>query len=135
MSRRVFVLPRCENVVDRALTDVYQHVCVCESLHGTDLVPLHRRYHTVVHLTAEVFFEDLPISDGCYAVVVELEPPCLAIRLDQGEVVSAMEVARVHEHAVQLVHPGVCPVRSLVEELAQVNFEGELVAIIDLGSE
>lgn len=136
MSRRVLVLPWCKDFVDRTLTDVHQHVCVRETLHRTNLSALHRWDRAAVHdLATIVLFENFPISDGGDAVVVELQPPCLAVRLDESKVMAAVEITGVHEHTVQLIHPWVCTVCTLLEELAQVNLVGEFMTIVYLGSE
>lgn len=132
MRRRVFVLPRSQDLVDSALTDVHKHVSVCKTLHRAHLVPLHGGNKTIEGFTAVILFQDLPISYWRNTIVVEFEPPCLAIGLDQSEVVTTMEVTRVNEDTVQLVDPGWRLVRRLVEELSEVNLEGKFVTIIDL---
>ena len=106
MWRRVLVLPRRQGLINRALANIHQHIRVRKALHGAHLVPLHRRYKAIEGLATVILFQDLTIGHGSHAIVVELEPPCLAIGLDQSEVVTTMEVSRVDENTVELVHPG-----------------------------
>ena len=56
----------------------------------------------------------------------------MLIWFDEGEVLPAVEVTGMHEHAMKLILPAFGPVGGFVEEITKVNFEGELEAIIDL---
>jgi hypothetical protein len=86
----------------------------------------------VEHIPAIVVLEDLLVCHRRHSVVVKLEPPAVLLRLDERKVVSAVEVARVHENAMQLVVVRDRTVRRLVEELFEVDRERELVSVIDL---
>ena len=44
---------------------------------------------------------------------------------------SAVEVTGVYKHSVELVDPGTRLVR-ILEEFAEVDFEGEFMSIVDL---
>ena len=132
MSRRVFILPRCENLIQCTLTDVHQHVSVREALHRTNLVALHRWHEAVQRLAAVVLLQNLPVGHRRHTIIVELEPPCLPVGLDQRKVVTTMEITGVDEYTMQLVHPRLGLICSLIKELLEINLEGELVAVVDL---
>lgn len=132
MSRGVFFLERCQDLVNGSLTNINQHVRVRESLHRPDLITLHWRCQSIQWLATIVLLEDFTISDWGHAIIVKLQPPCFAVRLDECEVMATMKITGMHQHAVQLVHPWVRSVCSLVEEFAEINLEWEFVAIVDL---
>jgi len=56
----------------------------------------------------------------------------MLVWFDESEVLSAMEVTRMYKYTVKPVLPGFGPISRLVEEIAEVNFEGEFEAAIDL---
>ena len=132
MGRGIFVLPRCQHLIDRALAHVHQHVCVSEALYRAHLVALHRRYEAVDRLSSIILFEHLAIRNGRDAIIVELEPAGLTIGLDQREVVATVQVPRVNKDTVQSVYPRLRPVSSFIEELPEVNLEGKFVTVVDL---
>lgn len=105
MDRSILLSKWCQHLVDTRLADVYQHVRVREPFHRSDLIPLQRLRNAVQRLTTVVLLKHLPVCDRRDAVIVELQPAGLAVRLDKCKVMTAMEVAGVHEHAVKLVHP------------------------------
>ena len=74
-------------------------------------------------------------SDASHPLVIKFQP-ALAVRLDVGVVVAAVDAAAVHEHAVQLVQVAHGAVRVLGQPLAvfqvQVQLVRELVPVIDL---
>ncbi len=102
-ARRILGRHRLEHLVDVAFANVDEHVGVGEALHGA-----HGRTGAdlccgmaVGDFAAEVVFEHLLLGDGRDAVVVELEPVAISLGLEQGKVVTAVQVARVDEDAVQ----------------------------------
>jgi hypothetical protein len=99
------------------------------------LVPRLDRGIPVGRFATIVIFEDLLVCHGRNAIIVKLEPSSLSIGLDKSKVVSAVQIARVDEDAVQAVEVRFGPVRGLVQELLEVDFEGELVSIVDLEME
>ena len=100
MGWGVLVFPWGQDFVNRAFTDVDEHVCIGKALHRAHLIPLHRRNDAIENFAAVVLFQNLPISYGRYTVVVKLQPPCFTIGLDQCEVVSAMKVTGVNEYTM-----------------------------------
>lgn len=139
MRRGVGLGEGLENLVDGALSDVDQHVGVGEPLRGSScvivvvvsrLVPSGRGEFSSV-----VVLENLLVGDGGDSVVVVLEPLSVLLRLDQGEVVSAVKVSGVDEDSVKLVDVVVVSLGVLVEVLSEVELEGELVTVVDLVEE
>ena len=90
VGRGILILEWRKNLVNRRFTDIDQHVCVREALHCANLIPLHWRNQAIQSFTPVVLLQHFTVSDGCDAVIVEFQPACLAIRLDQREVVSAV---------------------------------------------
>lgn len=105
MWRRVLILPWRQDLINRTLANVHEHVRVREALHRAHLVSLHGWYEAIEGLAAVVLFQNLTVGHGSHAIVVELEPPCLAIGLDQSEIVATVEVSRVDEDTMELVNP------------------------------
>lgn len=132
VGRCILLLERREDLVHHTFANVDQHVCVGEALHGPYLIPLHWRNKTIEWLSTVVLLKNLAIGDGRDAVIVELQPPSVVVRLDEREVVTTMKITGMYEDTVELVHPWLGPVRCLVQEFTQVDFEWELVTIIDL---
>lgn len=120
-----------------ALANVNEHVSVREALEraglerglgrGRVLLPIREQA-----LAAEVVLEHLGVRDGHDAVVVEPEPASVDRGLDVHKVVPAVHVARVHEHAVQLVIVRLGTVRLLVQVRLEINLERVLIAVVDL---
>ena len=112
MGGRVLLPERRQDLVVQALANVHQHVRVRKALQGAHLsaltlllLLLRGRYDRSERFAAVVLFQDLLVRHGRHTVVVELEPTLFRVRLDEGKVMSAVEIARVYEHAVELVDP------------------------------
>jgi len=132
VRRSVFLGERRQDVIDRRLVDVHQHVGIREPLHRPDLIPLCLRDNAIHWLPTIVLLQNLPVRHRRHPIVVEFEPAGVPIWFDEGEVVSTVEVAGVYEDTMKPVLPGFGPVSRLVEEFIKVNLEGEFEAIIDL---
>ena len=135
MRGSIIISERCQDVIDRCVTDVHQHVGVCKPLHRPNLIPLCLGDNAIQRLSTVVLLQNLPIRHRCHTIVVEFKPPGLPIRLDESKVVSTVEVTGVYEYTVKLVLRGFGPVGRLVEEFVEVDLEGEFEAIIDLRGE
>ena len=93
-----------EDIVDSALADVHQHVRIREALDGPNLLsPCLDRSITVGRFATIVIFKDFLVCHGCNAIIVKLKPSGFSIGLNQSEIVSAVQIARVDEDAVQVV--------------------------------
>ena len=79
-----------------------------------------------------VLFQNLPVRHRCHPTIIKFEPLGTSIWFDESVVMSMVEVTRMYEYTVKFVLPGFGPVGRLVEEFIEVDFEGELKAIIDL---
>jgi len=124
----------CKDIVNSAFADVHQHVRIREALDGPELlIPRLNRGIPVGRFATIVIFMDLLVRHGCNTIIIKLEPSSLSIGLDKSKVVSAVQIARVDEDAMQAVKVRFGPVRSLVQELLEVDFNRELVSIVDLG--
>ena len=55
---------------------------------------------TVHHLPSVVVLQDLFVSDGSHPVIVKLEPTSIFLRLDQCEVVSAVQIPGMDQYTV-----------------------------------
>ena len=136
MSRCISLGEWCEDIVNSALADVHQHVRIREALDGSELlIPRLDRGIPVGRFATIVIFKDLLVRHGSNAIIIILEPFSLPIRLDKSKVVSAMQIARVNEDAMQAVEVRFGPVRGLVQVLLEVDLEGEFVPIVDLEME
>jgi len=100
MCRCILFLEWWQHVIRECLSDVYQHVRVREPLHRANLIPLQRRRNAIEDFSAEILLKNLAVCHGCDPVIVKLEPPCSGIRFDASEVVTAMEIPGVNEHAM-----------------------------------
>ena len=107
MGRSVFLGKWYQNLVNGALANIHQHVCVGESLDGPSLVSLVRwKYIAVQWLATIVLLQDLFVGNGGDAIIIELEPPSIPIWLDKRKVVATMQITRVNEDAMQFVDMG-----------------------------
>jgi hypothetical protein len=62
-----------------------------------------RSDQSIEHFSTIVVLEDLLVGDGCHTVVVKLEPPAVGLGLDKRKVVTAVQIARMDEDAVEVV--------------------------------
>lgn len=127
-----------EHLVEIALADVDEHVRIGEALGrasgvaGGVGVRVGGRVGQARDLAAVVVLEDLLVRDGRDSVIVVLEPLAVLLGFDESEVVAAVEVAGVDEDAVEFVDIRAGSVGVLVEVLAEVELERELVSVVDL---
>jgi len=135
MRRGIVLGERLEDVVDRTLPDVDEHVGVGE--------PLGRSSRVVVvvprlvsswgrKLSSVVVLENLLVGNRSDSVVVVLEPLSILLGLDESEIVTAVEISSVNEDSVKLVDVVVVSFSVLVEVGSEVELEGKLVSIVDL---
>ena len=132
MWRCIFFLERCQYLVDRCLADVYQHVSVREALHSADLIALQRLWNAVQGFATIVLLQHFTISHRSHTIVVKLEPSRVAIWLNQSKVVPAIHVTRMHQNAMELVHPVLRLGWTFVDKFSKVNFKREFVTIVNL---
>jgi hypothetical protein len=142
MLRHVLRRDGRKDLVDAACANVDQHVRVGESLHralhlrlGGGLSVRLLSWVTVRRdgtLAAEVVLEDFAIRDGDDAVIVEAEPASVGRRLDENEVVTAVNVTGMDEDAMQLVEVRFGAIGALGEVGLDVDLERELVTVVDL---
>ena len=132
MRGSIFLSERRQDLIDRRVADVHQHVGIGEPLHRPDLIPLCLGDDPVQWLSTIVLLQNFLIRHRRHPIVVEFEPPGLPIWFNKSEVVSAVEVTGVYKYTVKLVLRGFGPVSGLVEEFVKVNFEGKFEAIVDL---
>jgi hypothetical protein len=133
MVRRVGLRKRRQDSRQLGLLDVYQHVGVGKLFQTPRLLSLMLGHQTIDRVATIIVLEDLFVRHWCHAIIVELEPPSVLLGLDERKVVPAVQVARVDEDTVQVI-PVVLVLggRRVVQELAEVDGEGEFVAVIDL---
>ena len=93
MRRRVRLLERRQHSARVRLLDVHQHVGVGKLFQAARLLALVLLRRQAIAVPAVIVLEDLLIRDGRDAVVVKLEPPAVLFRLDQREIVAAVQVA------------------------------------------
>lgn len=105
MGRGILFCEGWQHLRNLALADIDQHVRVSEPLHRPCLVSLESWHNAVQRLATIVLFQHLTIRHRRHPVVVKLEPSCVVIRLDESEVVAAVEITRVYKHTVKLVDP------------------------------
>ena len=132
MGRCVLFSEGRQNLVDCHIPDVHQHVCIREAFHSTNLLALCRRGQAIQNFTAVVLLKHLPVRNRGYTIVVELQPSRLAVRFNEGEIVTPVQISGVYEYTMKFVYPRLCLVRSLVQELSKVYFKGKFMSIIDL---
>jgi hypothetical protein len=132
MTRSVSLGERLEHLLGRALPDVDEHVGVGEALRRPRRIPREVGRRRADDLASVVVLEDLLVGDRRDAVVVVLEPLSVLLRLDEGKVVTAVEVAGMDEDTVELVLVVLGEVGSFVEVLGQVDLEGVLVSVVNL---
>lgn len=94
-----------QHLIDLALADINQHVRIREPLHRPCLISLKSGHNAVQCLATIVLFQYFTVSHRRHPIVVELEPSSLVIRLDESEVVTAVEITRVDEYTMKLVDP------------------------------
>jgi hypothetical protein len=121
MTRSVSLGERLEHLLGRALPDVDEHVGVGEALRRPRRIPREVGRRRADDLASVVVLEDLLVGDRRDAV-----------RLDEGKVVTAVEVAGMDEDTVELVLVVLGEVGSFVEVLGQVDLEGVLVSVVNL---
>lgn len=105
MRGRILLCEGWQHFIDLALADIDQHVRIGEPLHRPCLVSLKSWRDTIQRLTTIILLQHLTVSHRRHPIVVKLEPSGLVIRLDESEVVTAMEITRVDEHTMKLVDP------------------------------
>lgn len=126
----------CKDIVNSGFANVHQHVRIREALDGPQLlIPRLNRGIPVGRFATIVIFKDLLVRHGRNTIIVILEPFSLSIGFDKSKVVSAVQIARVDEDAMQAVEVRFGLVRGLVQVLLEVDFKGELVSIVDLDME
>lgn len=136
MWRGIALGERRHDRIQLSLPDVHQHVGIGELLQRPGLCSLMRRDEAIWHLSTVVVFEYLLVRDRRHTVVVEFVPSSVLCRLDKSKVVTSVKIARVNEHTVKLVNVGHVRVALvLVDELGQIDLEGELVPVVDLNLE
>lgn len=54
-----------------------------------------RRNQSVDHFSSVIVLQDLLVGHGGYSIVVKLVPPSIGFGLDEGKVVSPVQVSRV----------------------------------------
>jgi len=100
MGRRILFLKWCQYFIAHCIPDIHQHVCIGEAFHCPELVSLHGVKMTIQWFTTIVLLQDFAVGDRGDAIVVKLEPSRLAVGFDECKVVAAIDVSRVHQHAV-----------------------------------
>jgi hypothetical protein len=96
---------RCE-----LLTNVYKHVRIREPLRCDPVLRFDpKMIGAVDQLAAKVVLEHLSIDNVRDPVVVPFKPAAFDAGFDEDEVMATVYVTRVHQNAVQLVDPVVCP--------------------------
>jgi hypothetical protein len=86
------------------------------------------------HVTTVVVLRDLLVGDRGNPVIVVFEPSTVLLRLDEREVMAAMQITGMYENTMKFVHRRWWSLLFIVQELGQVDGEGELVAVVDLTS-
>lgn len=134
MRRGIVLGERLENVVDRTLPDVDEHVGVGEPLGRSSRVVVVPRLVSSWRrqLSSVVVLENFFVGNGSDSVVVVLEPLAILLGLDQSEIVTPVKISSVNENSVKLVDVVVVSFGVLVEVLSEIELEGELVSIVDL---
>lgn len=95
MRRRVLLGERSEDIIDCRITNVNQRARVGEALHRSNLIALLNARERADGFAAIVFLKNFLVCDWCDAVIIVLKPSRIAVRLDECEVLSAMEISRV----------------------------------------
>ena len=122
----------CQDLIDRHLADVHQHIGVREPFHGLGDRLLCLRHETIQRIPAIIFLQHRVVHYRRNPVIVKFEPPGFQIWPDESKVAAALIVTGVNEDTVKFVLPGFGPVSRLVEEFVEVNFKWVFEAIADL---
>lgn len=121
-------------MIEFGFANVDEHVSVGEFFKCASLSPLLRRDQAVEHVASKVVLGDLLVRDRSDAIIIEFEPSFVLGRLNEGKVMASVQVARVYEHAVELVDEWLGAFGGGINKLVEVNGEWELEAIVDLAS-
>ena len=132
VRRDILLGKRCQDFIDRRLTDIYQHAGVRESPGRLELVPLCLRDNTAQRFSAVVTLQHFPVRHGRNPFVVEFKPAGMPVWFDESIVVSTVEVTGVYDDAMKPVLPGFGYIGGLIEEAAEIDFEGEFEVVVDL---
>lgn len=134
MWRGVLLCERSQYFINSGLSDVYQHVCVRKPFHGSCLVSLGRRQHTIWtrRFSTIVLLQDLAVCYRSHAIVIIFEPAGFTIGLDEGKIMATMEITGMHKHTMQLVYPRLRSGYGFIKKFAKVNFKWEFMSVIDL---
>src|SRR4051812_39588049 len=93
------VVDFAKHFVNLRLTDVDQHIGVCESLDCAQLQTQIRMRVWSEGLTAKVFFHDLTHCCQSNSIVIKFHPFAFLARLEKRKVVATMQITAVNKNA------------------------------------